>query len=362
MISMTSDPYFPDHRHLLPLTTIRRARMLPDAAGGSVEVVRGQRVSLLDTIARGEAPAPFMLIDAARALRVKPEALENLLLVRDGDEVAPGDMLAERGRRKVTAPVAGRIAAISRGQIVLRQGNAAMDLQAGLNGTVIDVRIGRGAVVEGYGGVLQGVWGNGRRGVGAVRLEPSDGIESLEGGGELDANLRGAIVVSRRPLRSLTLQLASDQGLGGLVVPSLPASMRAETLASRVAVLVVEGFGTMRMGVSAMQFLESNNGRQGSLDAVTPAPLESRVPELLVNVPFDPNDRPGAPNINIALFTGQQVRLLRGDVPGSIGTITNLPKMPIIMDNGLRMACAVVTLTTGEQVTTPLANLEVTGA
>ncbi len=363
---MSNDRFYPEHRHLLALTTIRRSRLLPDAAGGTVEVSRGQRVSLLDVVARGEAPAPFTLIDVARALRLNPDssALMRAMQVEEGESVDAETVIARRGRRRVLAGFEGVVVAIGRGgQVVLRAHAPSLDLQAGLNGTVIDVRVGRGVVVEGYGAVLQGVWGNGRRAIGVVRAEPAQGIESLHGeSSAFGADLRGAILLSRRTPRALTLEIAADQGIAGLVVPSLPPGLRAAALDAPFALMLVEGFGEIRLNVAAGQFFEYVEGRQGSLDAVTPAALEARRPELLVNVPFDPNDRPGAPDLSITLRPGMDVRVLRGEGASSIGTITHLPKTPILMDNGLRVPCAVVTLTTGEQITAPLANIEHVGA
>lgn len=359
---MTSEPYFPEHRHMLPVTTIRRARMLPDAATGDVEVARGARVSLLDTVARGVSPAPYKLLDVMRYFKLRRlEAVEAALQVADNQDVSVGDVLAQRGRKKLLSPIDGRVVAIWRGRIVLQGHSETLDLQAGMNGTVIEVRVGRGAMLEGFGGVMQGTWGNGRRAVGSIRFEPPDGIESIYGSG-LDTGYRGAIIVTRRTLRPLSLQVIEEQGLTAVVAPSIAPSLRDAALKCPAAILLLEGFGTMRMSVSTGQFLESVEGRQAALDAVTPAPLETRRPELLISVPFDPNDRPNPPNSNITLRTGTQVRLTRGDSGGAMGVITNLPKTPILMDNGLRVACAVVELATGEKITAPLANLEVTGA
>ncbi|MCK6577837.1 MAG: hypothetical protein L6Q98_07000 [Anaerolineae bacterium] len=358
---MTFEPYFPDHRHLLGITMVRRARMLPNAATGDVEVARGARVTQTDTVVQGAAPAPFKLIDAARFFDVRPDKVEPLLRVGEGSSIEVGDILAQRGRRRLLAPIDGTVIAVSRGQIVL-QGIAEMvAIQAGLNGTVIDVQVGRGVMIEGYGGVVQGVWGNNRQVIGGLRLEPSDGIESIQGGG-LEADYRGALVVTRRTLRPLSLEVARDQEIVGIIAPSIAPSLRRAAEASPVAILLVEGFGTMRMSVPVMQFLETVAGRTASLDAATPGALESRRPELIVSVPFDPNDRPVLPNINLTLRPGAQVRLARGDSAGSMGVIVNLPKTPILMDNGLRVPCAQVELATGEKITAPLANLEVTGA
>ncbi len=359
---MTSEVYFPEHRHLLPLTTIRRSRMLPDTVSGDVEVQRGLRISLLDVVARGISPAPYKLLDAMSFFGLRQSKdLESILRVSEGDEVEIDQVLAEKGRKKMTSPVFGRVAYFWHGQIVLQAYADQVELQAGLNGTVIDVRIGRGAVIEGYGAVLQGVWGNNRNTIGILRIEPSNGLESVYNDA-LDTEFRGAIIVTRRPLREYTLQMIQSQGLVGVIAPSIAPSLREAALATSAAILLIEGFGDIRMSTAAMQFFESVDGRQAALDAVTPALLDARRPEVLINVPFDPNNRPSTPNLNVVLQVGLTVRLARGESAGAMGRIINLPKTPVLMDNGLRVQCAQVELATGEKIIAPLANLEVSGA
>src|SRR3954447_16251749 len=63
---MTSETYYPDQRHLLSKTTIRRERFLPDTTVGEVPVQSGTRVSVRDVVARGPSPSPFVLVEAAR--------------------------------------------------------------------------------------------------------------------------------------------------------------------------------------------------------------------------------------------------------------------------------------------------------
>jgi len=53
------------------------------------------------------------------------------------------------------------------------------------------------------------------------------------------------------------------------------------------------------------------------------------------------------------------VRMLREPNMGQTGRILDLPKSPILLDNGLRVLCAQVELVAGEQLYVPLANLEV---
>ena len=85
---MTSPIYFPEQRHLLPKSTIRRQRMLPDFSNGETIVNTGARVSLHDPIARGSSPAPYVLIDALGFFKLKdPDAIYDLLEARVGDQV-----------------------------------------------------------------------------------------------------------------------------------------------------------------------------------------------------------------------------------------------------------------------------------
>ena len=68
---MTSETYYPEQRHLLSKTNIRRERLLPDNTGGEVTVTSGSRVSIRDVVAHGASPAPYILIEAARYFNLK---------------------------------------------------------------------------------------------------------------------------------------------------------------------------------------------------------------------------------------------------------------------------------------------------
>jgi hypothetical protein len=128
----------------------------------------------------------------------------------------------------------------------------------------------------------------------------------------------------------------------------------------RAAVLLTEGFGSQRMSSLMAQFLEMMDGRQATVDAVLPTALETRRPEVMINVPLDPGERPPPPNLNASLRVGREVRLARSGV--TVGTVIGLPKEPVLLDNGLRVPCAQVELVTGEKIHIPLANIEVSGS
>lgn len=362
---MTSEIYYPEQRHLLGKSTIRRRRMLPDYSSGETTVNTGARVGLHDTVGRGSSPSPYVLVDAMHYFNLKnPDAIYDLLEVRVGDQVVAGDVLAGRGGRRgkrLLAPVTGRVVEVDQGRIVMQEVAPHIELEAGLNGTVVGVEKGRGVTIEAYGAVVQGVWGNNRRAIGTIHVEPSEGIENIYGD-VIDTQFRGALVVTRRPLRRVTLQVIEDQALSGVIAPSIEPDLIDTALHSVAAIVLTEGFGEQRMSNVIAQFLDDMDGRQAMVDAVLPVPLETRRPEVIITVPLEPGERPPPPNLSMSVRLGIDVRLTRGELAGMIGRVIGLPKDPVLLDNGLRTACAQVEMVTGERAFVPLANIEVSGS
>ena len=361
---MTSETYYPDQRHLLSKTTIRRERFLPDTTVGEVPVQSGTRVSVRDVVARGPSPSPFVLVEAAHYFNLKDQdKLFDLLEVRIGEEVGTGEVLAgKHGRRgkKLTSPVAGKVVDIAQGRIVLQEITPPLELEAGLNGSVVSVRKGRGVVIEAYGGVVQGVWGNNQRAIGTIRHEPSDGMENIYGDA-VNTQYRGAILITRRPLKRTSFQVIEDQGFIAVIAPSFEPDLIDLALETHTAILLTESFGSAKMSNVIAQFLDMMEGRQATVDAWLPAPLETRRPEMIINVQIQPGERPAAPNLSASLRNGREVRLTRGAFSGMTGNVIGLPKELVSLDNGLRVACALVELVTGEKINVPLANIEVSG-
>jgi hypothetical protein len=115
------------------------------------------------------------------------------------------------------------------------------------------------------------------------------------------------------------------------------------------------------MNTPTYQFLNEMDGRQATLDGLQPEALEARRPELLITIPLSPHERPSAPLTNLSLQQGMQVRVVHGDGSVTFGQVISLPKAPVMLDNGLRVQCALVELVTGEKLSVPLANIEIPG-
>ncbi|MBZ0292674.1 MAG: hypothetical protein K8L99_08960 [Anaerolineae bacterium] len=356
--------HYADQRHTIAWTTVRRQRMLPDNAIGVVEAQNRQHVNLRDVVARGTVPSRYVFVDAMTVLKLRRAAdLDDLMLVQIGDDVEEGQVLAGRSAtrgRRVISPVTGILVYADEGRIIIQETPELMDLEAGLVGQVVDVAPGRGVIIEAYGALIQGVWGNGRRLIGPLRVEPEDGLEGIFDD-SIDRQYSGSIVVTRRALKEASFVAIEGQHIGGVIAPSMDASLYQRALQTDVAIVLTQGFGDIRMNMQLYSLLEGFVGRQTTLDAFLPSRWESRRPEIFINLPVRAGERPPEPNTAQVLRPGLSVRLTRAPYVGSVGEIVDLPNAPQLMDNGLRVHCARVALVTGETALVPLANLEVFG-
>jgi hypothetical protein len=192
-------------------------------------------------------------------------------------------------------------------------------------------------------------------------MEPEDGLETVAGD-ELNVEFRGAIVVTRRPLRETGIMIMADQSLAGIIAPSLEADLIDQVLTEATgAIMLTEGFGNIRMSNTVYNLLNGFAGRQATLDAFLPNRWEARRPEVIINTPARAGGHAIRPNPDLILQVGNQVRLTRPPYAGQVGKVLNLPKMPYLLDNGLRVRSAQIELVTGERIMVPLVNLEVFG-
>ncbi|MFN8527519.1 MAG: hypothetical protein U0670_02795 [Anaerolineae bacterium] len=365
---MTSEIYFPEHRHLHSVALIQRDRLLPEDVDGRPEKVKNSRVSFRDVVARGVSPAPYIVIEAARDLKLNPKKLDKTVRVEVGQEVVRGQVIAGKVKRNgdpvrgksVITPHGGTVIYIGEGRIIIQETPESIDVESGVNGTVLAVHEKRGVTVETYAAVLQGVWGNGRRAIGILRAEPSKGLESIYGD-TVDNQYRGAVVYTRQALKPIALEVIRDQGLAGVIAPSIGPELQEAALLLNAPLLLTEGFGSERMNTSYFQFLTDLDGKQVMLDAVRPSNVNANHPEALITVPLSGGERPNSPLSRAILRVNAAVGVVMGNGSTATGRVTDLPKEAVLLDNGLRVPCALVEFSTGEIRHVPLANIELYG-
>ncbi|MBN1669271.1 MAG: hypothetical protein JW862_19415 [Anaerolineales bacterium] len=343
--------------HVLPLTTIRRERVLP--VPGKVLVRQGQRVAPQDVIAEANIAPEHLLLNLARSLRVSPKQADQLLQRQVDDEIGKGDLLAGPvgfARRVVRAPLAGRIVLAGDGQVLIEAQGKPFELRAGLAGVVTQLVAERGAIIETTGALIQGVWGNGQADFGLLQNKLTAPDEVLMAD-ELDVSLRGSVILGGHCEDPKVLRNAAEIPLRGLILTSMAAGLIPQALKLPCPLVVLQGFGRLPMDSASYQLLTTNQNREVSVSAQRFDRFTGQRPEVIIPLP-SPGDVQ-VPMESEDFAAGQRVRLVGAPQARAIGSIVEIASGLGALPSGIRAPAAWVKLEGGEKVLVPLVNLEV---
>ncbi len=346
--------------HHLALTTIIRKRILP--VDGEVIVKLNQKVAATDVVAEASFSHSHNLIDVARLLSISPAAAEKMIGLQVGEEVDEGTVVAtSKGLipRQIKVRQSGRVVAIGGGQILIDISQRDFQLKAGISGQVIEVIPNRGVVIQEVGGLIQGVWGNGKIDRGRLHILAQKPNEILAAS-QLDISLRSLVLLAGSCQDAESLKAAADITARGLILSSLHPSLLGLARKMPFPIIVTDMIGKQSMNAAAFKILSTNGQRDNvSLNADTLNRYKGTRPEVVI--PLPQTNLPPEPRDVESFAPGQSVRLLRAPQAGAMGTLVNLPAIQQLLPNGLRVTSGVVRLENGEQITVPLVNLEVLG-
>lgn len=339
--------------HIIPLTKIRRARLLPTK--GRVVVQVGQIVGASDVVAEARLQNQHTLVDVQRALSLASAAETRKLIDRKlGERIQEGDVIAETGkifRRVVRAPVNGVIVMISNGQVLIEADHPPLRIKAGLEGEVIEVIPEQGVLVETNGALLQGVWGNGKINQGLLVNLANEELTPAK----LDVSMRGSVVLSGWCSRPETLDVAAQLPLRGLILGSIMPDLIPAAEKAEFPILVLEGFGQMAINNIAYKLLTTNVQRSIALNATPWDAFSGARPEAVITLPAPAESSP-----EVDVFTaGQTIRVLTPPYCGKTGILSEILPGLTTLDNGLRTRAAAVRLENSQEVTIPLVNLDI---
>jgi hypothetical protein len=165
--------YYPPETRVMPLTLIRRERMLPIV--GDILVGPGQRVEPSDVVAQAEQGGQYRTLDVARQLRVPPSRVGRYLKKEVDSLVKAGEVIASRPGlppRQVRSPINGTLVGIDphAGRVALESEGKHIELRAYVKGVIGNVMEGRGVIVETPGAMIQAAWGIGGESFGVLRI------------------------------------------------------------------------------------------------------------------------------------------------------------------------------------------------
>ena len=342
--------------HILPITQIRRERVLP--VPGKVLVRAGQKVNASDVIVEAQIFPEIFLIDVARGLGLPVGRVEKYIRVQAGDQLAEKDVIAGPvglSRRVMRTPREGKVILSAEGQVLVEVVNKPFQLKAGFPGEVVDLMGDRGALIEATGALVQGVWGNGHTELGvmtAVAQAPDHELTAAQ----MDVGLRGAIILAGYCRDIEVLKSAAELPVRGLVLGSMDAELVPAAMKLSLPVMVLEGFGQRPMDSVAFKLLTTNDRREVAVIADRWDRMSGQRPELIIPVPATGSVTTPP---EIAHFEpGQLVRVLRPPYASETCIVLRLSGVETL-PSGVRAQVAELRLESGTTVRLPLANLEV---
>jgi hypothetical protein len=345
--------------HVIGLTSIVRQRVLP--ISGTVNVRLQQKVSPVDVVAETRWAREHIMLDVARILGVSSNTVDRLIKCKVNDRLpANSEIATSKGifSRHVIVPREGRVVAVGGGQVLMEVGETKMELRAGIPGTIVEIIPDRGVVIQTAGGLVQGVWGNGRIDTGLLVniAEKPDGVLTA---GRLDVSLRGSIILAGIVKDAETLQAAAELPVRGLILSSISPSLIQKAREMRFPIMATDGFGSLPMNSAAYKLLSTNAKREVTVNAEIFDRYSGARPEVIIPLPISSD--PPAPREVETFAPGLQVRMRSAPFTGMIGSIVTIKPGLTTLSSGLRAPAAEVKMENDETVIAPLVNLEVVG-
>ena len=343
--------------HILPLTSLTRARTLP---GNAVVLVKaGQKVKATDVVAEMPAERRHIIIDVWQALKPgKKNAGINLINRKAGEKIKKGDVIAETGgmfSKVVRAPADCEVVAVGGNQVMLEIEGGKVELKAAFNGTIKEILAGRGVLIDATGALIQGIWGNNRLNMGLLVNMAHSSPGELLTRERLDVSMRNTVVLAGHCDRAEVLLGANELGLRGLILGSMTADLVPTALQIDLPVLLLEGFGTQPINSFAYRLLTTSEKRDVCVNAATPDPMSGIRPEVFIELPAE-----GAPPRELVEFEeGQEVRIIGKPYESVVGTLEEILPMPVALPNKVKTRAAIVRLEDSQEVIIPLSNLDV---
>ena len=325
------------------LTILRKERTLP--LKGEVVVKQGDSLRADQVVARTELPGNVHSVNVANILSVLPEEVPSKMEKKEGDPVQVNEILARSSslfglfKSVVKSPIAGKVESVSHvtGQVLLREPSIPVEVDAYVDGKVVEVRPGEGVVVETHGAFIQGIFGIGGETFGTIEMAVSSPEEVLDAGA-ISAQHAGKILIGGAMVTAAALAKAVSSGVKGIVSGGIDDATIKAFLGYEIGVaitgneekgltlVITEGFGRIRMAEATFALFKSLVGRKASMNGATQIRAGVIRPEVVV--PQLDRQAKGGPVSEIVaggLEVGTKVRVIREPHFGRLGRVVELP-------------------------------------
>ena len=360
---------------VLQHSKVRKERRLP--IKGELKVGEGDAVKADDIVAKTNLPGNVHMVKVANRLNISPADIIDVLLVKEGDTLNKGDMIAETQglfgffKSELRSPVSGQIESISdvTGQIVMREEPLPVEVDAYVSGTVLDVIQDEGVTIESEAAYVQGIFGIGGEARGNLEVISTsrDDELSIE---DINENHSGKIVVGGSFVSLEAYKKALKLKVKGIVVGGFNYFDLEEILGYRLGVAITgtedlvtslvltEGYGNIKMSDRTYDLLKAHDGKFVSINGATQIRAGVIRPEIVI--PLGDNEMPSDATTEkekLGIESGSLVRVIRAPYFGKIGNVIELPPELQQMESETMVRVAKVSID-GEDVIIPRSNLE----
>jgi hypothetical protein len=357
-------------------TVVVKERRLP--LEGEVLVKVGDHVNASDIVARTDLPGKVYPVNVANQLGVDPGRLPGCMQKKVGDAVVEGEVIARTEGifgwfgSEAKAIVSGTIESISAvtGQVIVQASPIPVEIDAYIDGRVVEVHAGEGCSVQATATLVQGIFGLG----GELQAPLVMGVDAP--GAVLEASsftedMRGKIVVGGSYIDLSGLERAKTLGVAGVVTGGFDYDEIKQLLGYEVGVaitggedlgftlVVTEGFGRIDMAPPTFSLLKRSAGRQASINGATQIRAGVIRPEVVVTLGDDgPAEKWVAPEPK-GLELGDPVRGIRSPYFGKLGKVVGLPVELAALATESPARVMDVAFEDGTRARLPRANVEV---
>ena len=360
---------------VLQHSKVRKERRLP--IKGELKVREGDAVKADDIVAKTNLPGNVHMVKVANRLNISPADIIDVLLVKEGDILNKGDLIAETQglfgffKSELRSPVSGQIESISdvTGQIVMREEPLPVEVDAYVSGTVLDVIQHEGVTIESEAAYVQGIFGIGGEARGNLEVISSSRDNELKIE-DINENHSGKIIVGGSFVTLEAYKKALKLKVKGIVVGGFNYFDLEEILGYRLGVAITgtedlvtslvltEGYGNIKMSDRTYDLLKAHDGKFVSINGATQIRAGVIRPEIVI--PLVDNEMPSDVAIErekLGIESGSLVRVIRAPYFGKIGNVIELPPELQQMESETMVRVAKVSID-GEDVTIPRSNLE----
>lgn len=358
-------------------TGLVKSRRLP--LPGDILVKKGDKVTADTIVAKTHLPGNIRAINIANSLSVQPQDVPECMLKKEGEEVKKGEVIARGGgffgflKSSCKSPIDGTLESISdiTGKAILREPPTPIQIDAYVDGVVVDVIEGEGVEVETYGTLIQGIFGIGGEVKGDIKVLVSSPDEVLESN-LITEDCKGKIIVGGSLITSKTIYKAIDIGVHGIIAGGLNDEDLRNFLGydlgvaitgseeKGITLIITEGFGKMKMAQRTFDLIKRKEGQRASMNGATQIRAGVIRPEMIV--PLKASEREKAKEKKEfepqAMDIGTPIRVIREPYFGLLGTVTALPPELQILESEAKVRVLKAELENGDTVTLPRANVE----